>query len=83
MNATKDLFRRHLDDLRGGRFDQFEYVGHIDDEQRKTFHVALQKLLDMEIRFPCPTISITVRNARKTPTLQQTRRTDNLSEGRR
>ena len=63
----KDQFSDLYRQMRNGHYDQFDYLCQFDDEQQKTFlNVIENLLLNVDVRFPCPSTSIELRHARPT-----------------
>ena len=49
----------------GGRFDDCGFVNWLDHDEKLTFINVMQQLLNVEMRFPCPSSSIEPRLARQ------------------
>ena len=59
INRLKETSREYYNQMRTGRFDNFEFIAPLNAEQKKTFEVVIQNLLlNMEVRFSCPSTCI-------------------------
>ena len=62
----KQTFRRHFDELQTSMFTSFDYLMDLSREQLLSFQVIIERLLlNMEIRFPCPSFSINTQVAKQ------------------
>ena len=62
----KDLFSGDFRQMRNGCFVDFDYIERLNVVEKETFlHVLEKLLLNMEVRFPCPSTSIDIRQARQ------------------
>ena len=66
ITRLKQTFNEFLTQMRNGNFSEFDYVGRLCAHERKSFLNIIERLLlNMDIRFPCPSSSIDWRRARQ------------------
>ena len=66
INQLKEEFRVYRDDIRSITFSSFDFLGVLTNEQLPSFLEIIDAfLLNMEVRFPCPSLSIDTRVAKQ------------------
>ena len=66
VKNLKEEFFRYSEEIRTMSFSSFDYLANLSMEQIGTFRVIVDTfLLNMDIRFPCPSFSMVVRIAKK------------------
>ena len=66
ITQTKEMFKQHLSELKRSCYEKFDYIRVLSDWEKKTFEEILQKLLlNLDIRFPCPSTSVDLRIAKQ------------------
>ena len=66
IQKLKDSFSRDLNEISSGNYGNFTYLEGMNDCQKTTFKTILTSLLlNMDIRFACPSLSIDTRVAHR------------------
>ena len=60
-NEFYDIYRQ----MKNGISLAFEYIGGLSEPEKRTFLIVLEKLLNIDVRFPCPSTSINSRQAQQ------------------
>ena len=66
IQQMKGVFEAYERKMKNGIFDDFVYVGGFHSREKETFILVIQRLiLNIQIRFPCPSTSIGARKAKR------------------
>ena len=66
INKFKEDFRVYRDDIQSITFSYFDFLGVLTNEQQSSFLEIIDAfLLNMEVRFPCPSLSMDMRVAKQ------------------
>ena len=64
--TTPKKLTQNLAEIRAGNFENFDFLECIESEKIASFENVIQHcLLSLDMRFPCPSMSLTVRSAKQ------------------